>query len=379
MTPWCVVLVCSSRRPLADHHSLPFPWTLSLHRRWCPSPSHHPLTFLFLPALTFPLPFPFPSLGLSLRRPQCPSASPHSFPSHSLGRLCQRSHGILTYLSIRTELQARGALVQAGPNAPPTRAAWEFLDAPPPPPHTTRQASNPFWTTCPSSPTTKRPRSPQHWHYWPARTAFQPASSPIWGPSPRRPRLSWGPIRSGRHAPPVPARGWRRSSSNLYKKSRTNTGGFGMSPWCDDLVYSSRRLLADRHSLPFPWTLSLHRRWCPSASHHPLTFLFLPALTFPLPSPFPSLGLFLRRPPCPSASPHSFPSLSLGRLCQRSPRTCPVSLLCVESTQRKANAFAVGQVRPSGHPKPAVRYLSPTAAGGPWDGHLRGRFPDGGT
>ena len=135
-------------------------------------------------------------------------------------------------------------------------------------------------------------------------------------------------------------------------------GGFGMTPWCDDLVCSWRRLLADRHSLPFPWTLSLHRRWCPSASHHPLTFLFLRALTFPLPSPFPSLGLSLRRPWCPSASPHSFPSLSLGGLCQRSPRTCPVSLLCVESTQRKANAFAVGQVRPSGHPKPAVRYLS---------------------
>ena len=137
-----------------------------------------------------------------------------------------------------------------------------------------------------------------------------------------------------------------------------------MTPWCDDLVCSWRRLLADRHSLPFPWTLSLHRRWCPSASHHPLTFLFLLALTFPLPSPFPSLGLSLCRAPCPSASPHSFPSLSLGRLCQRSPRTYPVSLLCVESTQRKANAFAVGQVRPSGHPMPAVRYLSPRGGGG---------------
>ena len=76
-------------------------------------------------------------------------------------------------------------------------------------------------------------------------------------------------------------------------------GGFGMTPWCDDLVCSWRRLLADRHSLPFPWTLSLHRQWCPSASHHPLTFLFLPALTFPLPFPFPSLGLSLRRPWCP--------------------------------------------------------------------------------
>ena len=72
-----------------------------------------------------------------------------------------------------------------------------------------------------------------------------------------------------------------------------------MTPWCDHLVCSWRRLLADRHSLPFPWTLSLRRRWCPSACHHPLTFLFLLALTFPLPSPFPSLGLSLRRPQCP--------------------------------------------------------------------------------
>ena len=139
-------------------------------------------------------------------------------------------------------------------------------------------------------------------------------------------------------------------------------GGVGMTPWCDDLVCSWRRLLADRHSLPFPWTLSLHRRWCPSASHHPLTFLFLPALTFPIPSPFPSLGLSLRRPRCPSASPHSFPSLSLGRLCQRSPRTCPVSLLCVESTQRKAKGGGcegvIWRTPPKGqttHPKPTNR------------------------
>ena len=97
--------------------------------------------------------------------------------------------------------------------------------------------------------------------------------------------------------------------------------------WCVVLVCSCRRLLADRHSLPFPRTLSLHRRWCPSASHRPLTFLFLLALTLPIPFPFPSLGLSLRRPQCPSASHHSFPSHSLGRLCQRSPRTCPVSLL----------------------------------------------------
>ena len=63
-----------------------------------------------------------------------------------------------------------------------------------------------------------------------------------------------------------------------------------MTPWCDDLVCSWRHLLAERHSLPFPWTLSLHGRWCPSASHHPVTFLFLPALTVPLPCPFLSQG-----------------------------------------------------------------------------------------
>ena len=110
----------------------------------------------------------------------------------------------------------------------------------------------------------------------------------------------------------------------------TRAGGSGMTPWCVILVCSWRRILADSHSLPFPWTLSFHRRWCPSASHHPLTFIFLPARTFPLPFPFLSLGLSLRRPWCPSASHHCFPFHSLVRLCRQSPWTCPVSLLHVE-------------------------------------------------
>ena len=96
--------------------------------------------------------------------------------------------------------------------------------------------------------------------------------------------------------------------------------GFGISPWCVVLVCSWRRPVADRH-LPFPWTLSLHRL-CPSASHHPVSFLFLLAQSFPL----------------------YFPFLSLGRLCQRSPRTFRVSLLCVECTRRRATALTVGQV-----------------------------------
>ena len=118
-----------------------------------------------------------------------------------------------------------------------------------------------------------------------------------------------GSFHRGTEEVPVHTTSFQDSGPWKRWDSSPPTNGFGMTPWCDDLVCSWRRLLADRHSLPFPWTLSLHRRWCPSASHHPLTFLFLLALTFPLPSPFPSLGLSLCRPPCPSASPHSFPSL----------------------------------------------------------------------
>ena len=131
-------------------------------------------------------------------------------------------------------------------------------------------------------------------------------------------------------------------------------GGFGVMPWCDDLVCSWRRLLADRHSLPFPWTLFLHRRWCPSASHHPVTFLFLPALTVPLPCLFLSLGLSLHRPRCPSASHHSFPSHSLGRLCQRSPRTCPVSLTELCSPPEKLEGGAKAS-RPAGPTHPVLK------------------------
>ena len=43
------------------------------------------------------------------------------------------------------------------------------------------------------------------------------------------------------------------------------------------------------------------------------------------------------------------------------PRTIPVSLLCVGFTWRRATALAVGLVRPSRHPIPAVGELSPKA------------------
>ena len=41
----------------------PSPWTPSLRRRWCPSASHRPVSFLSLLGLSFPLYFPFLSLG----------------------------------------------------------------------------------------------------------------------------------------------------------------------------------------------------------------------------------------------------------------------------------------------------------------------------
>ena len=71
------------------------------------------------------------------------------------------------------------------------------------------------------------------------------------------------------------------------------------------------------------------------------------------------------------------PFLSLGRLCQRSPCTFPVSLLCVGSTRRRATAL-VGQVRPSGQPQTGGGEPPPppTAGFGPHDVHLRGHFPD---
>ena len=132
-------------------------------------------------------------------------------------------------------------------------------------------------------------------------------------------------------------------------------GGFGMSSWC---VVPCVQLAAPIGRSPFaalfPWTLSLRRRWRRSASHRPVTFLFLFALPFPL----------------------YFPFLSLGRLCQW--RDFHVSLLSSGPTRRRATALAVGQVRPSGHPKPAVWDPSPTAAFRPWDVHLRGSLPAGG-
>ena len=73
MSPWCVVLVCSWRRLLADRHLLPFPLTLSLHRRWYSSASHHRVSFLFLLGLSFPLPF-FTSLSFPLVG--CPNGAP---------------------------------------------------------------------------------------------------------------------------------------------------------------------------------------------------------------------------------------------------------------------------------------------------------------
>ena len=66
-------------------------------------------------------------------------------------------------------------------------------------------------------------------------------------------------------------------------------GVVGMTRWCV-LVGSRRRQSADGHPLPFRWPLSLHRRWCPSASHRPLSCLSPVGLSFPLRVPLLSLG-----------------------------------------------------------------------------------------
>ena len=98
-------------------------------------------------------------------------------------------------------------------------------------------------------------------------------------------------------------------------------GGGGLTPGCIPVCGWRRLLASHRLPLPFPWTVSLRRRQRPSASHHLVPSLSPPGLSLP---PY---SLFL----------------PLQRLCQRSPRTVPVSLLCVESMRRRATAPAVGR------------------------------------
>ena len=63
MTSPCA-LVCSGRRRLADRHLLPFPWTLSLRRRRCPSASHHSSPSKAYLSLSTSLSFPFGGAGV---------------------------------------------------------------------------------------------------------------------------------------------------------------------------------------------------------------------------------------------------------------------------------------------------------------------------
>ena len=81
----------------------------------------------------------------------------------------------------------------------------------------------------------------------------------------------------------------------LSKPPCEGEGGFGMSPW---ICCTRLQLAAPIGRSPFtalPRTLSLRRRWCPSASLHPVSFLFLLALSFPLHFPFLSLGRLSQR------------------------------------------------------------------------------------
>ena len=127
-----------------------------------------------------------------------------------------------------------------------------------------------------------------------------------------------------------------------------------------------QRLLANRHSLPFPCTHSLHWRWCPSASHplcHCFAFFPYPSLLLLLSFPlsFPSIGHGAHQPlttTCSSSS--SLPNLSLSASLPFPLVRCAAPPVCVESTQRKA--AAVGKVRPSVHLKPAVRGPLPNSS-----------------
>ena len=95
------------------------------------------------------------------------------------------------------------------------------------------------------------------------------------------------------------------------------------------------------------------------------------SLSFPL--AFPSIGRGIHRPlTTPSIS---FPLVGCAN---RAPGLAlfQCSMLSPHGGRQLPS---VGQVRPSGHPTPAVRVFSPTAAFGPWDVHLRGLFSGGGT
>ena len=124
-------------------------------------------------------------------------------------------------------------------------------------------------------------------------------------------------------------------------------GGGG---WHDASLCCCLQLAAPVGLSPLTLAVSLN----PVPPHHPQAaapISLSPPCALPLPA-WPTL-----------TSPLTLPSL--GRLCQRSPWTVPVSLLCVGSTRRRAR-----------RPVPAVGDPSPTAAFGPQDVHLWGRFPN---
>ena len=82
--------------------------------------------------------------------------------------------------------------------------------------------------------------------------------------------------------------------------------GFGIMPR-RIAVCSRRQLMTSRHfPLPFPSTLSLRRRWPPSASP-PLRALPLPLPGPPSPpyTPFHSLGMWCQRKSCPVCQVHT--------------------------------------------------------------------------
>ena len=142
--------------------------------------------------------------------------------------------------------------------------------------------------------------------------------------------------------------------SGAQKEVAQGRGGGegGMTQWCV-LVCSWRRQWADRHLLPFPWTLSLHihRRWCRTAFHHPpVSFLSLLGLSFPFHFPFLSLGT-AQRGGGGAGAPGSIPQ------CRMASASGSLAAFC--STSWAARSFFVG-LRPQLATGP--RKVSPRAS-----------------
>ena len=105
----------------------------------------------------------------------------------------------------------------------------------------------------------------QMWHLPPAGQWLGIGWAPWRGGGVPPPRHRLGALEGGGGVPPpLPMHPWGDGSKNRVSQG-VGVAVLACRLWCIVLVCSRRRQLAARHSLPFPWPLSLHWRWCPSA------------------------------------------------------------------------------------------------------------------